>query len=136
MNDVKSATLQDSRTVSREICYHNTTYCLQCSYLGSPILLVRGVSYESRTVIQFNARSERQTPIPFREQRTPIKVCSHPSEVHQSVTNRNDNQKRDNARWDTTANEVLDLEVSLSCLRVFHHDSSYIKLISSCSQIA
>lgn len=44
--------------------------------------------------------------------------------VHQSITDGDNDQERDDTGWDTTANEVLDLEVSLSGLWIFHHDSS------------
>ena len=47
-----------------------------------------------------------------------------PNYKHQSVPNRNNDEESDDGGGDTACNEVLDMQVALAGLRIFHHDSS------------
>jgi hypothetical protein len=44
--------------------------------------------------------------------------------VHQSITERDDDYEAHQTRWNTTGEEMADLEVTLACLRDFGHDGS------------
>lgn len=43
---------------------------------------------------------------------------------HKAVAKSDDNSERDDGRGHATSKKVLDVEVSLSCSLIFHHDGS------------
>ena len=53
------------------------------------------------------------------------KHISQPSNPHQSIAHSDNNQQGDDTRRDTPTNKVFYLQVSLTSLRIFHHDCRY-----------
>jgi len=55
-----------------------------------------------------------------------IQVVLEANGSHQSISNSDNNAIRHNTRRNTSGDEVANLQVSLSRLRVFHHDGGHV----------